>query len=61
MLATVPNTPIILKTEIEVICLTSLGKISREGYTYASIPRSRDVRQPSFNLHRILLSWWLGS
>nr|DAY13030.1 MAG TPA: hypothetical protein [Caudoviricetes sp.] len=28
--------------------VTSLRKISREGYIHASIPHSRDDRQPSF-------------
>ena len=30
-----------------------LWKISREGYIYASIPPSRDDRQPSFTVHRL--------
>lgn len=35
--------------------ITSLGRISREGYTHTSIPLSRDVRQPSFYRHRLSL------
>ena len=36
------------------------GRISREGQVHASIPRSRDDRQPSFHLHLILGSVFPG-
>ena len=47
MLAMEPRAPRTIKN-VEVICIASLRKISRDGYTHASIPHSRDDRRPSF-------------
>ena len=45
-LAIVPIVPMTPKNK--VICITPFEIISRRGYTHASIPLLRDVRQPSF-------------
>ena len=53
MLAMEPKAPRTVSS-VEVICIASLGRISRESRLHASIPLSRDGRQPSFTVHRLI-------
>ena len=53
MLAMEPKAPRTVSS-VEVICIASLEIISRESRLHASIPLSRDGRQPSFTVHRLI-------
>ena len=52
MLQMEPMSPI-TDQNVEVICIASPESISRESCIHASIPLSRDGRQPSFTAHRL--------